>query len=391
MTTSKDRTVRLWDPATAAAGLVIPGDGQRQLTAWSSFSPDGRFAAYTGKSFTRLLNVQTGRLLQQLPVRANSHPVFSPDGSLVMISADTGMVYIWDVRTGRTVSKLPGHSNGASHVAFTPDSALVTTSDGSAAGVWETRTGKLLFRPSLVRQGNRPKPEVSPVGGMAFTPDGRLAITAHNEFLRSPLRVWEPRTGRLLFTLKGGKPSVSRLVVSPNGRLAVMADGENTLYVWDVMDRRTVAVSTVPGGELRDVIFSADGASVITWSEDKKRRTEVRLWDTATWKSVIAGVVDGHIFQSNGKFALLFGRVIEISTGLTVLTLPNSPDPGLPVLSPDGSRVLTVDLDAAARIYTCELCVDAAELYDLAMHRLQLTGRTLTADDRRRYLPGLPQ
>jgi WD40 repeat protein len=51
-----------------------------------------------------------------------------------------------------------------------------------------------------------------------------------------------------------------------------------------------------------------------------------------------------------------------------------------------GRRITTIGADGTVRTYSCDVCGGTAELLRLAARRLQATGRSLTPDERLRYL-----
>ncbi|KAJ7920003.1 WD40 repeat-like protein [Mycena leptocephala] len=60
-----------------------------------------------------------------------SSVAFSPDGAPVVSGSSDKTVRIWDATTGAEMTKMEGHSNGVASVAFSPDGARVV-SDSSA-------------------------------------------------------------------------------------------------------------------------------------------------------------------------------------------------------------------------------------------------------------------
>jgi WD40 repeat protein len=90
-----DKTLRMWDSATAAEIYVVPaGDGVRHL----AFNPAGTHLATAGAGNTVVVrDVATGRRL--LVCRGHSTPVhsiaFHPDGRALISGDGEGMVKVW--------------------------------------------------------------------------------------------------------------------------------------------------------------------------------------------------------------------------------------------------------------------------------------------------------
>ena len=136
------------------------------------------------------------------------------------------------------------------------------------------------------------------------------------------------------------------------------------------------------------VAFSPDGKRLAAGD----RQGVTRIWDITSGEPRLklslpgnAGTVAGIAYSPNGM-RLATGyfdgtvRVWDATTGRELLTLSLHTDavPGL-CFSPDGRRLASSSADGSVRVYALEL----EELVAIARSRLT---RTLTADERRRYL-----
>jgi WD40 repeat protein len=117
---------------------------------------------------TRLDQEQKARLT--LPARVpgrkpNVNVAFSPDGLRLATGGPDHTVAIRDVRDGRELQPLRGHTGDIYTVAFSPDGRwLAAGGEGSTVRVWDSRTGELVrsFRG-----------HTGLVSCVAFSPDGR--------------------------------------------------------------------------------------------------------------------------------------------------------------------------------------------------------------------------
>jgi WD40 repeat protein len=138
VTTSGDKTTKLWDVATGRETLTLPG-GYRGI-AWS---PDGtrlvgasRTGTGTAVGTNRLIVVDlTGKELfglqgQSSRVARVPSVVFSPDGKLLVQTGGDGWVTLWNPLTGKKVREwqLPGEVSSA---IFSPDGRHVITGNGN--------------------------------------------------------------------------------------------------------------------------------------------------------------------------------------------------------------------------------------------------------------------
>jgi WD40 repeat protein len=88
--------------------------------------------------------------------------------------------------------------------------------------VWELKSGREL----LTLEGHTGK-----VSAVVVTPDGRRAVSASWD---GTLKVWELESGHELRTLEGHADLVNAVAVAPDGRWAISASDDNTLKVWEL-------------------------------------------------------------------------------------------------------------------------------------------------------------
>jgi WD40 repeat protein len=161
---------------------------------------------------------------------------------------------------------------------------LLTATSEEPIRLWEAASGKPL--------GTLPFRTVH-TGILPISHDGkRLAV-----FASSGMHVIEVPSGKLLWTLTGGKSSVRVLALSPEGRtLAVVFDDDNRIYLYDVEAGKRRHVLQSHTDEVIRLAFSPDGKWLASgdvdgkeWDnvdEDKKPLHDVRLWEVGTGRLV---------------------------------------------------------------------------------------------------------
>ena len=103
--------------------------------------------ATTKGNIAQLWDASTGRLLHTLKGHTQliNDAEYSPNGrELVTVSSDhSGR--IWDTRTGHVLHVLLGHFFAVNTGSFSPDGRWIVTTSQFTAGLWNARTGQLLF------------------------------------------------------------------------------------------------------------------------------------------------------------------------------------------------------------------------------------------------------
>jgi WD40 repeat protein/DNA-binding SARP family transcriptional activator len=150
------------------------------------FSPDGRLLAVAHSARDRPgsaapLTIHDWRRGSEVrDFRAAAVAVaFSRDGRLFAAAPFFGPVRIWDVRTGRDIARLVGHTGAVNDVEFAPDRSVVATaSNDGTVRLWNPLTG----RQELVLRGHD-----GIVWDVEFSPDGSKLASAGPEGI---VRVW---------------------------------------------------------------------------------------------------------------------------------------------------------------------------------------------------------
>src|SRR5207249_4174280 len=102
-TCGKDQSIGLWDLETGKEVRRIPsGKTGSHIDTSISFSPDGKRLLLAGVDLSlRILDVETGRILQQIHNANAFCASFSPDGNRIVSGGDLDhIVRIWNAATG---------------------------------------------------------------------------------------------------------------------------------------------------------------------------------------------------------------------------------------------------------------------------------------------------
>jgi len=171
---------------------------------------------------------------------------FSPDGNIVAVGGEDGLLEFIDWSRSRITTKLPGHSSPVTALAFNGDGKLF-----AAAGI--DKTLKLYeldgFDPSRGLAPNTVHTLAAAppfVCDLAFSPDGRRLAGV----TRDAVKIWDVRTHQEVITLRGAVQRHwdpifnSRVVFSPNGKRLLGTNWDESISMWEAtLDDRSDALA----------------------------------------------------------------------------------------------------------------------------------------------------
>jgi WD40 repeat protein/tRNA A-37 threonylcarbamoyl transferase component Bud32 len=285
------RGIQLWSTSALTrngAPLLQTGGEVKAL----AFSPGGRtLAAVTRDGMATVWDVRA-RSLRTGPFRVDASQAigvsFSADGTMLATAGSDGLK-LWDAVTGAARGRL-GDASAADDVAFSPTASTVAfVRDGWLAGdtpgglgtgkavaeIWDV--GRRSRIATLHVNAGAPDRDEGLGQTLAFSPDGRLLVTAGDDPL---VRIWEVSTGRLVRELEQNVGEVLRLEFSPDGRTLAIS-GKPDASLWDVATG--AQVGRLSGGSRRAMLdLSPDGRWLLMTNGDGRGA----VWDIdpESWK-----------------------------------------------------------------------------------------------------------
>lgn len=209
------------------------------------------------------------------------------------------------------------------------------------------------LQPKLNIPNIKPRfPEVSPVGSVAFSPNGNmLAVGGYKQ-----VRLVDPATGRTVGKLSGAAGLVRSVTFSPDGKWLAAGGGlcqrSGEIQLWNVPSQTLARTLRGHKDCIYSVAFSPDGKLLASGSYDKL----IKLWNPAT--GALTRTLKDHIdavfavaFSPDGKW-LASGsqddtvKIWNPATGERLYTLSDATD-GISAIafSPSGKQIAAAGYD----------------------------------------------
>jgi len=254
--------IRAWDAATGKKLREFAG-------ASGACSPDGRRAAVqAADGVVRLFDAATGKEIHSLPGigkagdpddRLAPFVAFSADGKLLVAAGPKNVFRIADTATGKEITRVEGRRQRyvRPQPLFSPDGSLLLLDvDGDEVDVVETATGRRVC--SLIRDQSGEKSHQTPdVDCRAVSPDNRFVASAH---FHHWLILWETLSGKPIRSWHAHEGDMKKLVFAPDGRRLVSLNEDGTALAWDLTGRLWDDPRPKDLGQAWDDLGEADAA-----------------------------------------------------------------------------------------------------------------------------------
>jgi WD40 repeat protein len=171
-------------------------------------------------------------------------------------------------------------------VAFSADgSTLASGGADQAVRLQDPRTGR------LVRTLRADSPSLSTVLGkdegvrtlVALSPDGRTVATCcctSSGYSDKQVKLWDTQTGRLQRTLDRDQSAGRVLAISPDGKTLASSGRGKAIALWDVQTGKMVRELWGHTHPAHSVAFAPDGRTLVSGSDYRT----MKLWDVGSGK-----------------------------------------------------------------------------------------------------------
>jgi WD40 repeat protein len=251
-----DGTVTFYNSITGAISTSIRAHSEGPVCVTDVSSDGKRFATCSWDKSARIFDLASGAAGAVMHLDAGIACIaWSPDNAHVATALTNKTAQLWNADTAQLVRTYTGHEAGVSSVAFDASGTrLLTASADRTVRVWDVHTGALL----TTMTGH-----LSAVQDAEFTPDASLVVSGSTD---GSVRLWNAATGEQLRILHQSDQAINAVSISPDA--SRVAAASTRCLVLDVA-RGGVVLDFAPHNDtLWHLAFSPDGARLATCSWD---------------------------------------------------------------------------------------------------------------------------
>ncbi|MBA2430978.1 MAG: WD40 repeat domain-containing protein, partial [Chthoniobacterales bacterium] len=348
VSTSRDKTVRLWDAKTCQQiGAPMLHD---DVSLCAIFSPDSKTILSGGWDNAAYLweTAEPAWPGEIIPISGEVVSIAFDRDDQVFVATRDGKAGLWSLSQKRFVTAVihsPAEISGAAFHAATGQFA-VATADG-VVRFWNAASGAEI---------GKTRAEDGAIAALAFSADGHSVFVA---YLRGAVLHWKIPEGTQIGKAIVHSEKMDALAVAPSGNQLATGCRDDYMYRWDATGENTLLNKIRHTNPVQAISYSPDGAFIATGCDDHT----ARIW------SIDSGEQQGEPFVLDGRAtavrytaggnSLLVGGVedTEVSCYDTkthdglFLPLPHPEGVSQITSNASGSLVITVTNDGVARLW----------------------------------------
>lgn len=183
----------------------------------------------------------------------------TPNEEFIVSGSFDGICYLYQLKTGKQLKKLIGHTNKVNDIAITPDGRIaISASDDKTCILWDLINGV----PLMKLTGHKGE-----VNSVAIIPNGKQAISGSTDMT---CILWDLITGIELATFIGHSDKINEIKISVDGKYAVSASNDKTCIIWDLSNKTLLKVLRGHTWGVESIDITPNGKQIVSVSFDNK-------------------------------------------------------------------------------------------------------------------------
>jgi serine/threonine protein kinase len=269
LSSSADKTVRVWDVATKTNDLTLTGHSDIVRTVNFNKAMTRIISASNDKT-ARVWSYPAGKQLRKWDFdKEVTAAIFGPTDEIITTTTDN-TIQVWNLNDGKLIRTLKGHTNQVSGLILRGGPVnrrhLVSSSWDGSLRLWDLSKGETIL--TFKHDGQK-------ITGMAVDPEGTLVVSAAE---RGTVRLWSLQDGRNRLELAGQHEQTRCVGISPDGQRVLLGGMPPTIVQWDLVLSK---VESTYADHLQPTVglaISPDGSQFASASQD----STIRVWKLAS-------------------------------------------------------------------------------------------------------------
>lgn len=318
-----DKTLQVFKAETGEKLLDIKAHEDEVLCCAFS-SDDSYIATCSADKKVKIWDSGTGKLVHTYEEHSEQvnccHFTNKSNHLLLATGSNDSFLKLWDLNQKECRNTMFGHTNSVTHCRFSPDDELLAScsADGTLK-LWDVRSANekksINVKRFFLSSEDPPEDVEVIVKCCSWSADGdRIIVAAKNKVLLLDIHT----SGLLAEIHTGHHSTIQYCDFSPYDHLAVIALSQYCVELWNIDSRVKVADCRGHLSWVHGVMFSPDGSSFLTASDDQT----IRVWETRKVCKNSAIVLKQEIdvvFQENEMMVLAVDNIrgLQLIAGKT--------------------------------------------------------------------------
>ncbi|KAI8846477.1 WD40-repeat-containing domain protein [Chytridium lagenaria] len=243
-----------------------------------AFNFDGMFVACGSlDGGVRVANLEIGEVVLSLdgPMEV-TWLRWHPRGNALLCGSSDGIVWMWQIPSGKCLNVFSGHSNSVGLGAFSYDGkSIITGGDDGNLIVWDPKAATVKTRLSI----SNSRFHTTGITAMGLSHTSNIVMTGAED---GSLILSNLDTSKVISALPSATASIECIEFSKRSHIAASASVDGTVLLWDLGSMQERCVFTEKEAVTKLKILDGS-AAVVTSSMDG----DMRIWDMRTHECVM--------------------------------------------------------------------------------------------------------